>query len=741
VTTPIPQDDERSRLLFTKGPLPMWVYDLDSLHLLDANEAAVARYGYSREEFRRMRVTDLRIPDERPNGHEGAGAAADGLPEAGTQRHQLKDGRVIHVKITAHPWRGAASKAALMVAQELEQWQRFFTLSLDLLCIARFDGYFIHLNPAWERTLGFTVEELKAKPFIDFIHPEDKEATIAEAARLMTGAETVSFQNRYQCKDGTYRWLLWSAAVSLDEQLYYSVARDITERKRTEEALVRAKDEAEQANRAKSLFLSRMSHDLRTPLNAIIGFSDLLMERVVGDLTEKQAEFLGDIRDSGLHLLTLINDILDLAKVESGRVELQFEDTDLMEVIHGALTMLRPLIQQKHLEISTVLGPSVTVVRADKVRLKQILYNLLSNAVKFTPDEGHIRVEGHQVNGELDLAVVDTGPGIAPDDQRKLFREFTQLAAGQLSRHAGTGLGLALVRHLVELHGGRVGVESEVGKGSRFTIRLPLREASQSSPVGRAPVLIVEDDPAIQRLLSHYLTQAGYRTEVTGDGSGLVAKVKALHPAVICLDVRLPGVEDWEILRRLKEDPATASIPIVVATVLDDAQQAFALGAASFLVKPIRREALLDAVGRAIRTLPGVAATVLIVDDDPHVHAMLAPMLTQAGYVTLTASGGREGIALAQKHLPHLIILDLLMPEVSGFDVISALRADVRTRGLAILVLTAKDLTPEERAFLAQRVQQVTVKGPAAAYALIGEIDRIRSASIVGHEGERLRGG
>ena len=428
---------------------------MDTLRFLEVNEAAVARYGYSHEEFLRMRIADIHAPEDGPQLQEDVKKSGPDLQESNTRRHRLKDGRLVHARITSHTLNHAGRRAALVVAEELEEWQRFFTLSLDLLCIARFDGYFIHLNPAWERTLGFTVEELKAKPFIEFVHPEDREGTIAEAQRLMKGAETVSFQNRYACKDGTYKWLLWSAAVSVEEQLYYSVARDITERKRAEEAVVQAKEEAEQANRAKSEFLSRMSHELRTPLNAIIGFSDLLLERVVGDLTDKQGEFLGDIRDSGMHLLTLINDILDLSKIEAGRMELSIAETDLMEVVQAALMTLRPLFEQKRLDVSTVLDPRVTVVRADKVRLKQILYNLLSNAAKFTPEGGQVRVEGHRVNGEVELTVVDTGPGIAPEDQRKLFREFTQLQAGQQSG-AGTGLGLALVRRLVELHGGRV---------------------------------------------------------------------------------------------------------------------------------------------------------------------------------------------------------------------------------------------------------------------------------------------
>lgn len=484
------------------------------------------------------------------------------------------------------------------------------------------------------------------------------------------------------------------------------------------------KVEAEQANRAKSDFLSRMSHELRTPLNAVIGFSELLLERLVGDLTPKQAEFVRDIRDSGTHLLALINDILDISKIEAGRMELHLAEVDLTGVVASALTTLRPLIERKRLTLSTTLDPRATVFWADEVRVKQILYNLLSNAVKFTPEGGQIRVESHQASDEIEIAVVDTGPGIAPEDQGKLFHEFTQLQAAQSAEHPGTGLGLVMVKRLVELHGGRVRLESEVGKGSRFSVWLPIGPAVKPAPAGAELILVVEDDPAIQRLFAHYLAEAGYRTEVTGDGPTLVEKVKAVRPGAICLDIRLPGVADWEVLRRLKEDPETAPIPIVVATILDDAQQAFTLGAAVFLEKPVKREDLLDAVAKTIRTPPGGTPTILVVDDDPRMRSMLTSTLKQAGYDPVTASGGQEGIAQAREHLPHLIVQDLVMPGVSGFDVIATLRGDARTRGIPILVLTSKDLTPEEYAFLAQRVQGISLKGATLSPTLIDEVAR-----------------
>jgi signal transduction histidine kinase/CheY-like chemotaxis protein len=486
-----------------------------------------------------------------------------------------------------------------------------------------------------------------------------------------------------------------------------------------------------EASQHKSEFLSRMSHELRTPLNAVIGFSELLLERIGGDLTTKQDEYLRDIHTSGAHLLTLINEILDLSKIEAGRMELHVSETSLTEVVESALTTLRPLIEQKRLDVSAALDPAATTVLADKVRLKQILFNLLSNAAKFTPEAGKIRVEARRVGDNVELTVVDTGPGIAPEDQPKLFREFTQLDATHQISQAGTGLGLVLVKRLVELHGGRVWVESEVGKGSRFILRLPLGTRTAPLPNGTGPVLVVEDDPALRKLFTHFLSEAGYRTHEIGDGSGIIDKVKAVNPSVICLDIRLPGVDDWEVMRRLKEDPATASIPIVVTTVLEDAQTAFALGALAFLVKPVGRKELLEAVSTAMRTPPGVTPTVLIVDDDPQVRDIIAPMLEQAGYRALTAAGGQEGIQQAREQLPHLIVLDLMMPTVNGFDVVAALRDDVRTRGIPIIVLTAKDLTVEDWTYLDARVQGIQLKGSTPARKLVEEVQRVLTSGSV----------
>lgn len=252
-------------------------------------------------------------------------------------------------------------------------------------------------------------------------------------------------------------------------------------------ALEAAKREADRANQVKSDFLSKMSHELRTPLNAVIGFSEMLLERMVGNLTPKQDEFVRDIRESGRHLLVLVNDILDIARIEAGRMELHITETDLNEVVEGARVTLRPQMVQKHLTFSSTVDPRAALIHADQVRVRQILYNLLSNAVKFTPDGGQVTVEVARLNGEVKLTVTDTGPGISADDQRKLFRPFVQLQATQQWEYPGTGLGLVLVQRFAELHGGRVGLESEIGKGSRFSVWLPLEATQELVTSGSNP--------------------------------------------------------------------------------------------------------------------------------------------------------------------------------------------------------------------------------------------------------------
>src|SRR5437588_8842308 len=357
--------------------------------------------------------------------------------------------------------------------------EHVFLLSLDMLCIAGFDGYFKQLNPAWEKTLGFTREELTAKPFGEFVHPDDRAATVAEAGRLMAGAETVTFENRYLTRDGSYKWLLWSTAVSLEDQLYYAVARDVTERKRADEALRLAKHETDRANRAKSEFLSRMSHELRTPLNAILGFAQLME---MDSLRPDQRESVGHILKGGRHLLDLINEVLDIARIEAGRLTVSVEAVSVKEVLQEALDLITPPAASGDVRLTgRAAGILDRLVLAHPQRPQQGLLTLLSNAVKYNRKGGTVALSSKEIAaGRLQIKVSDTGAGIAPERLERLFTPFERLGAEQTGVE-GVGLGLALSKGLVEAMGGTLGVESALDRGSAFWVEFPVVD----SPVMR----------------------------------------------------------------------------------------------------------------------------------------------------------------------------------------------------------------------------------------------------------------
>ena len=363
-----------------------------------------------------------------------------------------------------------------------EDFSQLFTSSPDLLCVAGTDGYFQRLNPAWERTLGFTIEELFAKPYLDFVHPEDRNRTRAEAGRLFDEGETNQFENRYACADGSYKWLQWSATVSPERELMYAVARDITAHRNTKDTLQRAREQAERANSAKSAFLANMSHELRTPMTTIVASSQILQDQVFGQLNPKQTHYLDNILLSSEHMLHLVNQLLDISKVEAGRLTLVLEEFDIATVLSELKGQFASVAAKKRIVCETSVEPDVRSITADRTRFNQIMYNLLSNAIKFTPEGGCVRVAVSRGSadhaGSTVIAVSDTGIGISEDDQPRVFRRFEQAespyARLQQGTGLGTGLGLPLAKQLVELHGGRIWVESAgEGNGSTFRFTMP----------------------------------------------------------------------------------------------------------------------------------------------------------------------------------------------------------------------------------------------------------------------------
>jgi PAS domain S-box-containing protein len=598
----------------------------------------------------------------------------------------------------------------------------FFEMSLDMLCIASFEGYFLRLNPAWSKTLGYSEEELKARPFLDFVHPDDADSTRAAAAALSQGSNVVSFENRYRCKNGSYRWLLWSSVPDPKHGVILAAARDITRRKEMESELQVAKNAAEDASRAKSEFLANMSHELRTPLNAIIGFSEILEDQTFGELNPRQQRYITNILNSGRHLLDLINEILDLAKIEAGKLQLDLVTAAPAPLLLDAVNIVRTLANQKHIELVLDAPDELPKVDVDGAKLKQILYNLLSNAIKFTPEGGQVKLVAHRAQraGFLQIAVSDTGIGIKPEDQKRIFSEFEQVDNSYARRQQGTGLGLALTKRLIELHGGHIWIESQgvPGLGAAFVFELPLSDGeivpsseaaavSDVAPAARPSVmrplvLVVEDNPHAAELIEHYLREAGYAVAHAHSGEQALQMARDLKPIAITLDIMLPRKDGWEVLSELKSSTLEAEIPVVIVSMTEDRHLGVTLGAADFLVKPVERNRLCEAVARAVahRIQPQQPATVLVVDDEAATRELLHELLSSEGYTVLQAAGGRAALDTIYKAPPDAVILDLLMPEISGFEVLRCLRELPPPQEMPIIVFTAGDLSEEERAML-----------------------------------------
>jgi PAS domain S-box-containing protein len=470
-----------------------------------------------------------------------------------------------------------------------------------------------------------------------------------------------------------------------------------------------------EVDQLKSQFLANMSHELRTPLNSIIGFSRVILKGIDGPVSEMQQQDLTAIYNSGQHLLGLINDILDLARIEAGKMELNFEEVHLGELTTSVMSTAKGLVKEKPIQLIQRIPQNMLAVRGDTMRVRQVLLNLISNASKFT-DQGSITVEASVqkgVTGKMEalISVIDTGPGISIEDQKKLFQAFSQVDGSATRKSGGSGLGLSICANLVQLHGGRIGIQSEVGKGSTFWFTLPLYHQPQEDiPEGMKVVLAIDDDPHVISLYERYLNPQGYYVVPLTDASKVKEQILMLKPYAITLDIMMPNKDGWSVLAELKSDPLTRDYPVIICSIMEQAEKGFSLGAADYLVKPILEEDLICALNRLNKD--GTIREVLVIDDDPNDLRLIEKILSQNGqYKTILAEGGRKGWEAINKKTPNAIILDLFMPEMDGFTLLERLRENSILRDIPVLVVSGGGLTDEQQQQLNDFGQRLISKG------------------------------
>ena len=652
--------------------------------------------------------------------------------------------------------------------------QQFYTRSLiesnmDALMTTDPQGIISDVNQQMMALTGRTRDELIGAPCRNFF--TDPVRADAAIKRVLTENKVSDYELTVRSLNGDETVVSYNAATFHDRdrtvQGVFAAARDVTERKRFEHALQEKNVELEHASRMKSEFLATMSHELRTPLNAIIGFSEALKDGLMGQMTDVQHEYVGDIFTSGQHLLSLINDILDLSKVEAGMMALELEPVDLTALLANSLSIVREKAGAQNIQLDLDTGEDLGVPLLDMRKTKQIVYNLLSNAVKFSANGSRVTLRSRRVPRDavgvlpggwpvhsfplaenefsefLEIRVSDTGIGISRPNMAKLFQPFSQIDSSLARKFEGTGLGLAMVKQLVELHGGTVALASAEGQGAHFAAWLPLRASSQTiaMPMYRAlaPVmatvapsertaLVIEDDDPSADLVRLLLEADGFTVlrATSGEAALLMAQRQPL--SLITLDIQLPGISGWEFLDRIREDEALARVPVVIISSQADGNMALSGGAAAMLQKPISRAQLkMSLASLNLSPAHERTHTVLVVDDDPKAVDVIAAFLPPPAYAVVRAYSGGEAITLAQQVRPDLILLDLMMPEMSGFDVVQALQANPDTTRIPILVVTAKHITPEDRAALninQRNAIQIVEKAGFNRNSFIAEVKR-----------------
>ena len=576
-----------------------------------------------------------------------------------------------------------------------------------------------------------------ATPILRLIHADDIgpfQQSVMESATTLSAWD---FEGRIITQSGKQKWFHAASRPELDGDgniVWQGLLMDITHQKSLEQELKVAMVKAESASKAKSQFLANMSHELRTPLNAIIGYSEMLQEEADDLGTPEIKPDLQKIHGAGKHLLGLINDILDLSKIEAGKMTLYLETFEVQTLLNEVAATVQPMINKNGNQLTLEVAPEIGSMRADVTKVRQALFNLLSNASKFT-DKGSITLRAGRQGADLVFDVIDSGIGMTTEQVGRLFQAFAQADASTSKKYGGTGLGLALSRKFCQLMGGDLTVASEAGKGSTFTAIIPaqvIEVAEETIPTLSAPaaeiastgsgplVLVIDDDATVQDLLRRSLNRDGFRVETAPDGTSGLARARKLHPDIITLDVMMPGMDGWEVLAALKEDPETADIPVIVVSIVDERGLGFSLGAADYLTKPLDFSRLSSVLNRHAKV--GLGRRVLIVEDDEATQELLQKRLTKEGWQVLVAGNGREALERLTQGPPDLVLLDLMMPEMDGFEFLEAFRKQPGCARTTVVVMTAKILTPADHQRLRGQVAQVVAKANLSPEMLAAEI-------------------
>ena len=591
----------------------------------------------------------------------------------------------------------------------------------------------VSCNPAFVRLYGYEQNEVVGRNLDDLISTETTRSEAVAITQHVLQEGAVRSIGRRRRKDGSVVDVeVLGVPVRVEGQLVglMGLYHDITE-------LSRARKDAEEANSAKSQFLANMSHELRTPLNAIIGYSEMLEEETTELGHPELTPDLRRIRTAGKHLLALINDILDLSKIEAGKTELYLETFDVAGMVEDVVTTVRPLVE-KNANVLVVSAGAPGSMHADLTKVRQMLLNLLSNACKFT-EHGTIRLEVERDAGDISFRVHDSGIGMTDVQLSRLFEAFAQAESSTSKRYGGTGLGLAISRRFARLMGGDITVASEPGQGSTFTIRLPVETPVTGEPPGAksaasngssaGTVLVIDDSEQARELIRRFLVGEGFSVLEAADGESGLALARQHRPDAITLDVLMPGRDGWAILAALKAEPEVADIPVIMLTMLDDRNLGLALGASDFMTKPIDRDRMRAVLARYRRD---GASDVLLVEDDPATRDLLRRLLEGDGWTVAEAENGRAALGALGRHVPALILLDLMMPVMDGSQFAAELRKVDAWRDIPIIVITAKDLTAEDRRALNGDVQGVLQKGAFSRETLLREIQSLMHTAANG---------